>query len=253
VPATYADQVQKLDVRSLMAAAFKARPGHHYTVYRDADGWHPADRSALPPAPELLASIAVDRPPVRGGPPPRSAEVILKVLAPDGRQYQQMLCLLAAPTRNGRLSWTTFCPCSHRQARTLYFSLMGPQQFVSRQVAGLGYRKPGKTRNQRLRMFAIMRELEADHAGPCIPRPIWMSEPHYEALIKELLETDIRRLSAALGRPPPNFGGEPLAYAEIKPKRVRYPASTVLFCVKNGVRQLKARYRPRYGLPVSSP
>jgi hypothetical protein len=252
VPATYADQVQKLDVRSLMAAAFKARPSHHYTVYRDADGWHPADRSALPPAPELLASIAVDRPPVRGGPPPRSAEVILKVLAPDGRQYQQMLCLLAAPTRNGRLSWTTLCPYSNRATPTLYFS-MGAQQFVSRQVAGLGYRKPGKTRNQRLRMFAIMRELEATHPGPCIRRPVWMIEPHYEALMKELLKTDIRRLCAALGRPPPSFGGEPLAYAEIQPKRVRYPASTVLFCVKNGVRQLKARFRPRYGLPVSSP
>jgi hypothetical protein len=72
-------------------------------------------------------------------------------------------------------------------------------------------------------------------------------------LMKELLKTDIRRLCAALGRPPPSFGGEPLAYAAIKPKRVRYPASTVLFYVKNGVRQLKARYRPRYGLPVSSP
>jgi hypothetical protein len=252
VPATYADQVQKLDVRSLMAAAFKARPSHHYTVYRDADGWHPADRSALPPAPELLASIAVDRPPLKGGPPPSSAEVILKVLAPDGRQYQQMLCLLAAPTRNGRLSWTTLCPYSNRATPTLYFS-MGAQQFVSRQVAGLGYRKPGKTRNQRLRMFAIMRELEATHPGPCIPRPVWMIEPHYEALMKELLKTDIRRLCAALGRPPPSFGGEPLAYAEIQPKRVRYPASTVLFCVKNGVRQLKARFRPRYGLPVSSP
>jgi hypothetical protein len=251
MPATFVDQVQKLDVRSLMAAAFKARPSHHYTVYRDADGWHAADRNALPPTPELLASIAVDRPPVKGE-PPRSAEVILRVLAPDGRQYEQMLCLLAAPTRNGRLSWSTFCPCSHRQARTLYFSLMGPQQFVSRQVAGLKYRRKCKTRNHRLRMFAIMRELEADHNGPCIPRPIWMAEPHYEALMKELLETDIRRLLKALGRPPPNFGGEPLAYAEIKPQRVHYPPATVLFYTKKGVRQLKARYRHRYGLPTTA-
>jgi hypothetical protein len=178
--------------------------------------------------------------------------VILRVLAPDGCRYEQMLWLSAAPTRNRRLSWTTDCPYSNRAARTLYFS-MSAQQFVSRQVAGLRYRRPGKTRNQRLRMFAILRELEADHNGPCIPRPIWMAEPHYEALMNELLETDIRRLSAALGRPPPNFGGEPLAYAEIKPQRVHYPPATVLFCVKNGVRQLKARYRPRYGLPVSSP
>jgi hypothetical protein len=69
--------------------------------------------------------------------------------------------------------------------------------------------------------------------------------------MKELLKTDIRRLCAALGRPPPSFGGEPLAYAEIKPKRVHYPPATVLFYVKNGVRQLKARYRHRYGLPVA--
>jgi hypothetical protein len=48
MPATYVDQVQKLDVRSLMAAAFKSRPGHHYTVYRDAEGWHAADRVRCP-------------------------------------------------------------------------------------------------------------------------------------------------------------------------------------------------------------
>jgi hypothetical protein len=164
-----------------------------------------------------------------------------------------MLCLLATPTRNGRLSWTAFCPESYRRVRTLYFSLSA-QQFVSRQVAGLKYRrKRRKIRNHRLRMFAIMRELEATHSGPWIPRPIWMAEAHYEALMKELVEMDIRRLSAALGRPEPKFGGEPLAYADLKPKRAHYPPTTVLFCVKKGVRQLKARYRHRYGLPAAAP
>jgi hypothetical protein len=253
MPATFVDQVQKLDVRSLMAAALKARPSHHYTVYRDGVGWHPADRSALPPAPELLASIALDRPPVKGDPPPSSAQVILRVLAPDGRHYEQMLWLKATPTRNGRLNWTTFCPYSRRAVRTLYFSMVA-QQFVSRQVAGLKYRrKRRKIRNHRLRLFAIMRELESDHRGPCIPKPIWMAEPHYEALMQELVETDIRRMHKALGRPEPNFGGEPLEYAEIKPQRVHYPPATVIFYVKNGVRQLKARYRQRFGLPVVSP
>jgi hypothetical protein len=253
MPATHVDQIQRLDIRAMLAAAFKARLSDHYTVYYEGNRWHPAaDHKALPRAPELVADITLDRSPTKGELPRSWGQVKLKVIQPDGRSCEQVLWLIPALTRNGRLNWTTLCPCSDRAVQILYFS-MSAQRFVSRQFAKLKYRRKRKTRNHRLRMFAIMRELEATHPGPCIPRPVWMIEPHYEALMKELLKTDIRRLCAALGRPPPSFGGEPLAYAAIKPKRVRYPASTVLFYVKNGVRQLKARYRPRYGLPVSSP
>jgi hypothetical protein len=57
---------------------------------------------------------------------------------------------------------------------------MGAQQFVSRQVAGLKYRRTvRKVRNCGARMFAVMRELEATHCGPAIPKPIWMAEALY--------------------------------------------------------------------------
>ena len=130
---------------------------------------------------------------------------------------------------------------------------MGKQQFVSRQSAGLKYRRRlRKVRNYRARMFAIMRELEAPDSGPAIPKPSWMAEARYQDLMQELVEMDIRWRCAALKRPQPRFGDEPFDYANAKPEPANYPASTVLFCAKNGVRQLKANYRKRYGLPLAA-
>jgi hypothetical protein len=62
---------------------------------------------------------------------------------------------------------------------------------------------------------------------------------------------DIWRMCAALKRPKPRFWGQPFDYAKAKPERVNYPSSTVLFYTKNGRRQLKAKYRQRYGLPTA--
>jgi hypothetical protein len=130
---------------------------------------------------------------------------------------------------------------------------MSTQQFVSRQSAGLKYRrKLRKVRNYRARMFAIMRELEATHSGPWIPKPIWMAEALYQDLMQELGEMDIRWMCAALKWRQTRFRGEPFDYANAKPERVNYPPSTVLFYVKKGVRQLKAKYRKRYGLPAAA-
>jgi hypothetical protein len=254
MPAAFVDQVQKLDIRAMLAAAFKAGPSDQYRVCcDDSGGWHPAtDRTAGPPVHELVADITLDRPPAKGELPRSWGKAKLKIIQPDGRSCEQVLWLIPTLTRNGRLNWTTLCPRSDRVVQVLYFS-HSAQRFVSRQFARLKYRqKRRKIRNYRLRMFAIMRELEATHSGPWIPKPVWMIEPRYQALMKELIKMDIRRLCAVLKRPEPNFGGEPLAYAEIKPQRVHYPPATVLFYVKKGVRQLKARYRPRYGLPPAS-
>jgi hypothetical protein len=41
MPAAFVDQVQKLDIRAMLAAAFKAGPSDHYTVYYDGSRWHP--------------------------------------------------------------------------------------------------------------------------------------------------------------------------------------------------------------------
>jgi hypothetical protein len=141
------------------------------------------------------------------------------------------------------------CPYSRQSAQTLYFAI-DAQQFVSRQTAGLKYRRRlRKVRNYRARMFAIMRELEAAHSGPCIPKPVWMVEALYQKLMQELVEMDIRRLCKALKRPQPRFYDEPFDCATARPERVNYPRSTVIFYSKNGVRQMKANFRKRYGLP----
>jgi hypothetical protein len=253
MPAMYVDHVQKLDIRSMMAAAFKASPGDHYTVYRDGSGWHAAaENQAVQQAQELVARIKLDRPPAKGAARPSRGQVLVTWVQPDGRSCEQALWLVAVPTKSRHSRWITLCPYNRQPTQTLYFSVSA-QQFVSRQSAGLKYRrKLRKVRNYRARMFAIMRELEATHRGPAIPKPIWMAEALYQDLMQELVEMDLRWMCAALKQPKPRFWGEPFDYANAKPERVNYPPSTVLFYAKKGVRQLKAKYRKRYGLPAAA-
>jgi hypothetical protein len=252
MPATYVDQVQKLEIRSMMAAAFKASPSDHYVVYQDGSGWHPAaDHRAVPSGPGPVAEIYLDRAPAKGGLRPSRAQVFLKLLQPDGFKCEQALSLIAVPTRKRRLRWATFCPFSRQPAQTLYLSL-DARQFVSRQVAGLKYRRPvRKVRNYHARRLAIMRELETDHAGRHIPRPDWMAEPLYQKLMQELVEMDCRTMAKALKWPQPDYWDE-FDYADVKPERVNYPPGTVVFYNRNGVTKLKARYRKRYGLPAAA-
>jgi hypothetical protein len=227
-------------------------PSNHYAVYRDGSGWHAADNQVVQPAQELVARIQLDRPPAKGAPRPSRGQAIVTLVQPDGRSREQALWMLAGLTKTRRSRWTALCPYSRQPAQTLYFD-MSAEQFVSRQVAGLKYRRRLRTvRNYRSRMLAIMRELEATHSGPAISKPIWMAEVLYQHLMQELPEMDIRRLCAGLKRPKPSFCGEPFDYANAKPERVNYPPSTVLFYVEKGTRKLKARYRKRYGLPAAA-
>lgn len=249
MPARYVDQVQKLNIRSMMAAALKAGPCEQYMVCQDASGWHSVPTAR--PGDEIIAQITLNRPPAKGASPPWGALVTLRVVGPDGRRREQALWLVATPTRLGRWRWAARCPYSHEPAQTLYFA-MELVQFVSRQSAGLKYRrKLRKVRNYRARMFAIMRELEAEHRD-WIPKPVWMAEALYQDLMKELREMDIRQMYAALKWPRPRFWDEPVDYANAKPERANYPPSTVLFYTRKGVRRLKAKYRKRYGLPAAA-
>jgi len=251
MPATYVDQVEKLDIPAMMGAAFKASASQECALYRDEAGWHPAAASDLwPSAHQLVARIKLDRASAKAGARPEFGQALLKMLQRDGHPCEQALWLIAAPTRNGRTRWSTMCPYSNRPAETLYFS-MDLQQFVSRQVAGLKYRRAvRKVRNHHARVLAIMRELETDHRRPDIRKPIWMAEALYQKLMDELVEMDCRWMAKALKRPLLDYWDE-FDYARAKPERVKIPSTAVVFYVKNGVRQLKARYRKRYGLPAS--
>jgi hypothetical protein len=254
MPATYVDQVQKLDIRSMMAAAFKADPSDHYTVCWGVSGWRAlAPGQAARPSDKIVAGIQLNRTPDKSATRPWCGQVAISVVQPDGRSCEQTLWLRAARTRARRWQWMTICPFSGRSVAILYFD-MAAQQFVSRQTAGLKYRqKRGKVRNYRARMLAIMRELEATQSGPWIPKPFWMAEALYTKLMQELVEMDLRRLCAALKLPRPDFFEPPFDYTNPRPERINHPPAMVIFYRNpSGVLQMKAKYMKRYGLPAGT-
>src|SRR5947209_3376296 len=117
MPATYVDQVEKLDIPAMMAAAFKTSPSRHYTVYQDNSGWHAATKNeVLPSGCNPMGYITLDRAPAKDGARPEFGQVLLKMLQRDGRTCEQALWLIAAPTTNGRMRWSTMCPYSNRRA-----------------------------------------------------------------------------------------------------------------------------------------
>src|ERR1700694_3484799 len=110
MPARYVDQVQKLEIRRMMAAALKATRREHYTVCKDASGWHSvADRQAAAPGHEIIAHITLNRAFAEGAGPPWGALVTFSVVGPDGRCREQALWLVATPTRLGRGWWWATC------------------------------------------------------------------------------------------------------------------------------------------------
>jgi hypothetical protein len=83
MPATYVDQVQKLDIRSMMGAAFKACPSDHYTVGCDVSGWHALARGqAAPPTDKIVACIQLNRTPDKSATLPWCGQVTLTLQLP---------------------------------------------------------------------------------------------------------------------------------------------------------------------------
>ena len=89
MPATYVDQVQKLDIRSMMAAAFKADPSNHYTVGCDVSGWRTlAQGQAARPRDKMVAGIQLNRTPDKSATRPWCGQVTISVVQPDGRSCE---------------------------------------------------------------------------------------------------------------------------------------------------------------------
>src|SRR6266478_5873449 len=113
MPATYVDQVQKLDIRSMMSAALKAYPSDHYTVCWDVSGWCALGRSQVAqPSDKMVACIQLNRTPDKGATLPWCGQVTVSVVQPDGRSCEQTLWLSAARSRARRWRWRTVCPYS---------------------------------------------------------------------------------------------------------------------------------------------
>jgi hypothetical protein len=252
MPATYVDQVQKLDIQSLMAKALKGAPADKYAFTIPMETWPPVE--GQPDGHLLGIEIVLQRPQAVPANMPRAGDVLLKFTLPDAGKRQQILLLEGVPATRSSWRWKTICPYSYEHVQALYFD-HSLQQFVSRKVAGLKYRAKLPEQGYRPldRMRLHLRELEAKNFDPYIPKPLWMTEDRYQFLLQELNKEYIRSASALLGIPVMEFYDE---YVEpdvnAMPERLpcRDPQSLAIFyCDRDGKLQIKAKYERKYGLP----
>ena len=138
MPPTYVDQVQKLDIQSLMAKALKGARADKYAFTIPMETWPPVrglpDGNLLADRDRACNDRKMSRPICRA-----LGDMLLKFTLPDGGKRQQILLLEGVPATRSSWRWKTICPCSGEHVQALYFEPFR-QQFVSRKVAGLKYR-----------------------------------------------------------------------------------------------------------------
>lgn len=250
--AVYVDQVEKLDIRALMARVLKAGRSDNYCLTITMNNWPQIEGQQR--SNQLTIDIVLERSADCLANAPLSGEMLLKYILPDGGKREQILLLRGEPATKRSWRWQTTCPYNGDLVQTLYFH-PAAQQFVSRKVAGLKYRpKLSKLCSRHLnRMLLIMKELGTDHPGPWIPKPLWMTQARFDFLTGELVKADIRRMSAMLGIEAPDFPDEDEEVeleAELEPLPVNDPQSlSMYYRDKDGTMQIKARYKQKYGLP----
>jgi hypothetical protein len=252
MPPIYVDQVQKLDIQSLMAKALKGAPADKYAFTTPMETWPPVE--GQPDGHLLGIEIVLQRPENVPANMPRAGDVLLKFTLPDGGKRQQILLLEGVPATRSSWRWKTICPYSHEHVQALYFE-HSLQQFVSRKVAGLKYRAKLSEQGYRplVRMRLYLSELEARNFDPYIPKPFWMTEHRYQFLLRKLNETYIRFASALLDTPVLEFYDqyvEPDVNALPEQLPCRDPQSLAIFYFDSaGKLQIKAKFERKYGLP----
>jgi hypothetical protein len=252
MPATYVDQVQKLDIQSLMAKALRGARADKHAFAIPMGTWPPV--RGLPDGHLLQIEIVLQRSPQGGADAPLVGDMLLKFNLHDGQKREQIVLLEGVPATKSSWRWKTICPYSHEHVQALYFE-HSLQQFVSRKAAGLKYRAKLSEKGYRPldRMRLYLRELEAKNFDPYIPKPFWMTEDRYEFLLRKLNEAYIRFASALLDTPVIELYDE---YVEpdvnAMPERLpcRDPQSLAMFYLNNDrTLQIKAKYERKYGLP----
>jgi hypothetical protein len=250
--AVYVDQVEKLDIKALMAKVLKVGRSDNYCVTVTMNNWPQIEGQEH--SNQLTIDIVLERPADCLANAPLSGEMLLKYILPDGGKREQMLLLRGVPATKRSWRWRTTCPYSGEHVQTLYFH-PSTQQFVSRKVAGLKHRpKLSKVYYRHLdRMLLIMKELGINHPGPWISKPLWMTQARFELLTRELVKADIRRTSAMLGIEALDFPDEDEEVeveAELEPLPVNDPQSlSMYYRDQHGTMQMKAKYKQKYGLP----
>jgi hypothetical protein len=248
----YFDQVQKLDIKVLMARVLKAGRTDNYRVTLTMNNWPQIE--GRDNSNQLMIDITLNRSVEGSAGAPRGGQMLLKFVLPDGGEREQMLQLWGTPATRRSWRWRTTCPYNGERVQTLYFS-PAAQQFVSGKAAGLKYRPslPNAGYRHLDRMLLYMNELGMKHRDDWRPKPEWMTQARSDFLIRELAKEDIRRLSTMLGIGVMDFHDEehPTELASpLEPLPVNEPQSLAMYYVdRRGTIQIKARYKQKYGLP----
>ena len=242
----YVDQVQKLDIQSLMTRALKDAGTTRYSLTMRMDDW--PQIKGQPDSNLLSVDIELDQ--ATSTTLAISGRMFLNFTTPDGQDLGQWLRIVGEPATKASRRWRVVWPDGER-VRTLYFQ-PSVNQFSSRKGAGLKYRRKLSNR-PRNRLQHHLRELGAACAYGFIPKPLWMTEAKYEHHLYGINKAQIRLLSKALKVPPPDFYDE---YEEVdlktKIERVplKDPQQRSMYCRdKKGAVQIKAKYLRKYGLP----
>jgi len=247
----YVDQVQQLDIQSLMTGALREARSDKYALTVEMENW--PQIKGQPDSNRLIIEVQLNRPTNVPATVSISGHMVLKFTMPDGRKREQWFQIEGVPSGKGSWRWKVAWPCGER-ARTLYFKRT-IEQFDSRKGAGLKYRrklaKEGYRPLHRIRLY--LRELEAEKFDPYIPKPLWMTEHRYEFLLRELNKEYIRSASALLGITLMEFYDEDVEPdLDAIPERLPLKdpqALAMYYRDKDGKLQIKAKYERKYGLP----
>lgn len=248
---TYVDQVQKLDIRKLMARLFKSARTNHYVFTMAMENWPPVE--GKPDGNLLGVEIVLERAAIAPAAEPLAGNMLLKFTLPHGLEREQMLLLEGMPATKASWRWKTRCPFNGKQVQALYF-MHSLQQFVSLKATGLKYR-PQLSRESRRhldRMWRILQELEAKNPEPFIPKPPWMTQARYDELILELDKANTRATSTLLDVRVefPDEYEEPDPNAKLERLPPKDPQSLAMcYRDRDGKLQIKAKYQRKYGLP----
>jgi hypothetical protein len=244
----YVDQVQKLDVHSLMTKAVREVRGDSYALTVAMEKW--PQIQGQPDSNILTIEIKLDRSTDVPATDSISGGMVLKFTMPDGRKCEQWVQIEGVPSRKRGRRWKVAWPCGER-AQTLYFKHT-IEQFDSRKSLGLkSRRKLPKSPLVRMRLY--LRELEAKNPDPNIPKPLWMTEDRYQFLLGGITKEYIRFMSPLLGVPVMDFYDEyvePDVNAMPEQLPLRDPQSLAMcYLDRVGKLQIKAKYDRKYGLP----
>jgi hypothetical protein len=246
----YVDEALKLDARALMAVAMQTgRQGTCEVRLSYPTGY--IVRGDLRENPDRVVSAYITvKWPTRAG-DSASGDVLIGYRLWGDRPAAQTVTLTGTPAHVGGWLWRFTCPKTEHQVQAVYLA-PGGDSFVSRKAAGLKYRRTTPADRCQRRCLKLMKKLKTDHPGPGIGKPPGMSDRTFDKLDWQLTKEHTRFLSAALGKPAPDFPDEEPAPAKRPPPPTLPRAPRVdhssYFRDKSGALKLRAKYKTKFAV-----